>query len=81
MRRFLALLALFLLAACGSSAAETAVTNSVNSPSPSAGENVGAAPDFTPAATVEEAAQLRGNDHTHGAENPAVTIIEYGDFQ
>jgi hypothetical protein len=38
-------------------------------------------PSFTPATNVAEAAQLRPDDHTHGAADPVVTIIEYGDFQ
>jgi hypothetical protein len=38
-------------------------------------------PSLTPAANVAEAAVLRDDDHTHGAVDPVVTIIEYGDFQ
>lgn len=34
-----------------------------------------------PATTVEEAAVIRDNDWAKGATDPAVTIIEYGDFQ
>ncbi len=37
--------------------------------------------EFAPAATVEEAAQVRSQDWYKGAEEPAVAIIEYGDFQ
>jgi hypothetical protein len=37
--------------------------------------------DFVPANTVEEAAVIREQDWQKGAVNPAVVIIEYGDFQ
>jgi len=37
--------------------------------------------DFTGATSAIAAAELRSQDWTQGAENPRVTIIEYGDFQ
>lgn len=70
-----AFLLLFFLVACGADepapvavneGGETAVTTTTS---------------FTPAETVTEAAALRDHDHTHGAADPVVTIIEYGDFQ
>ncbi|KAA3664442.1 MAG: hypothetical protein DWQ04_05725 [Chloroflexi bacterium] len=40
-----------------------------------------AATEFIAATSVAEAAELRSQDWTLGAENPRITIIEYGDFQ
>ncbi len=37
--------------------------------------------DFVPATDVDEAALLREQDWRHGATDPLVVIIEYGDFQ
>ena len=37
--------------------------------------------DFSPAGTVAEAAVIREQDWRKGAVDPAVVIIEYGDFQ
>jgi len=37
--------------------------------------------DFTPASTPAEAGEVRDFDHAKGATDPAVTIIEYGDYQ
>ena len=37
--------------------------------------------DFSPAGTVPEAAVIREQDWRKGAVDPAVVIIEYGDFQ
>lgn len=37
--------------------------------------------EFNIATTVNQAAQLRETDWVKGAEDPLVTIIEYGDFQ
>ena len=39
------------------------------------------ASDGFPATTVEEALIERANDQVIGAEDPLLTIIEYGDFQ
>jgi hypothetical protein len=36
---------------------------------------------ITPAATAAEAGVVRERDWTKGAEDPMITIIEYGDFQ
>ncbi|MCP4425422.1 MAG: hypothetical protein GY803_13090 [Chloroflexi bacterium] len=36
---------------------------------------------FSPATAVSEAAVIRSQDHVIGAEDPAVAIIEYGDYQ
>ncbi len=40
-----------------------------------------ASTDFVPAVSVAEAAEIRSQDWTIGAEEPRITIIEYGDFQ
>jgi len=37
--------------------------------------------DFTPAGNPVEASEVRAFDHIIGATDPAVTIIEYGDYQ
>lgn len=37
--------------------------------------------DFSPVSSVEEAAVVREQDWQKGAVDPAVLIIEYGDFQ
>lgn len=72
-----AFLFMFFLVSCG--AAEPAVTPATDSVPSTASESE--VPSFTPATNVAEAAQLRPDDHTHGATDPVVTIIEYGDFQ
>ena len=36
---------------------------------------------ITPATTAAEAAVIREQDHVIGADEPAVAIIEYGDYQ
>ncbi|MCP4363049.1 MAG: hypothetical protein GY796_34020 [Chloroflexi bacterium] len=38
-------------------------------------------PQYPTAATIDEAAAVRDTDWVIGAEDPLVTIIEYGDFQ
>ena len=38
-------------------------------------------PVYEPASTIPDAAVLRDTDHTKGAEEPVIAIIEYGDFQ
>ena len=100
MKRFVLLFAIMLmLAACGSTSTETAVSvtdepvkaatavaenNSVaeeaaaESAAPS--EEVAAIANF-PATNVAEASIVRDRDWTIGADDPLVTIIEYGDFQ
>ncbi|MCB8979511.1 MAG: hypothetical protein H6657_19040 [Ardenticatenaceae bacterium] len=37
--------------------------------------------DFVPVNSVEQAAQIRPQDWRKGAAEPAISIIEYGDFQ
>ncbi|MFQ5421781.1 MAG: hypothetical protein ACE5EY_15625 [Anaerolineae bacterium] len=92
MKKALLLFLLLILAACGSnSTSETAVIE------PTATDTAEVAPaettnetpatavadtnELTPATTPEEASQIREQDHIVGATDPAVTIIEYGDFQ
>ena len=56
---------------------ETAVaTGTPSDAPPAAGQD-----EFVPATTAEQAAQVRPQDWFKGAEEPAVAIIEYGDFQ
>lgn len=76
----LAFLFLLFLASCGAAGTNTAVSPV----SPESGGNEDTAVSvtlFTPAQNVEGAARLRSDDHTHGAAEPIVAIIEYGDFQ
>ena len=69
--------------------ADTAVTNTNETAETTddapASENaaVGATnlENFSPAGTVTEAAVIREQDWHKGAVDPAVVIIEYGDFQ
>ena len=78
---FFALLFLLILASCGAAESDTAVTSSNVSTDSENEDTAVAVTSFTPAESVETAAQLRIDDHTHGAHEPIVTIIEYGDFQ
>lgn len=95
MKRFVLLVGMLLLAACGP-AAETAPPAAVEEPSaPEVGASAPAmsepaAPEtavgdagrtFTPGTTPAEAAVVRPTDWTLGSETPVVSIIEYGDFQ
>lgn len=83
MKRVSALLAflfLLFLASCGTDGTNTAVTPAPSEPGGNEDTAVSVT-SFTPATNVQEAAQLRRDDHTHGAGEPIVTIIEYGDFQ
>lgn len=91
----LSLLALLLVVACGESEptantpsedSPTAViaeqtTDEVTSSATSAAQDVAPAGAYAFATTVEEAAVIRAEDHYLGSDTPAVTIIEYGDFQ
>ncbi|MFL7837515.1 MAG: hypothetical protein ACK2T4_09060 [Candidatus Promineifilaceae bacterium] len=93
MRKYLILaLLILLLAACGSTTgsstttgeeATTAVDNSVT-PTEEKDNNestqTGSISVIT-GSTPEEASVVREQDHILGAEEPVVTIIEYGDFQ
>lgn len=78
----LALLSFLLLAACSGGTAVSTPESTAQPPAATGGDTaVSAATSFTPAANVDEAAVLRADDHTHGAAEPIVAIIEYGDFQ
>lgn len=77
----LAFLFLWLLAACGAAVSDTAVTSPKDSVIEEGRDTAVAVTSFIPAENVDEAAQLRPDDHTEGALEPVVTIIEYGDFQ
>lgn len=100
----LLLLALLVLAACGTSESPadatpqteaTAVTNDTpDEPTESPQEPTDAPQEpttesvpvvdtgeFAFSSTVEEASIVRAEDHYLGSDDPAVTIIEYGDFQ
>jgi hypothetical protein len=79
-RLFWLFIGVLLLAACGAaapqpeSAGETAVAPATASENP-------ADTAVNPATTVAEASIVRDRDWVLGADEPAVTIIEYGDFQ
>ncbi len=104
MKRFVLLFAIMLmLAACGSTSTETAVSvteeptkaetavsenNSVaeDAPEETAAESAAPSTELAaianfPATNVDEASIVRERDWTIGADDPLVTIIEYGDFQ
>ncbi|HOU39845.1 MAG TPA: hypothetical protein PK829_01130 [Promineifilum sp.] len=90
MRRFSWLLIplLWLLAACGSGADQfsnpTAVAGPGEDSPPTATVRATTAADSTavPAANADDPTQARERDWKQGdLEDPAVTIIEYGDFQ
>ncbi|GAB4267320.1 MAG: hypothetical protein Kow0080_09330 [Candidatus Promineifilaceae bacterium] len=84
-KRFLLLMLLFVLAACGSAepAEETAVSETTAPPSVADNTDINTQPvaAITPATTVAEASQIREQDWAKGSSNPKVVIIEYGDFQ
>jgi hypothetical protein len=86
MRRYLTLLLFsFLLAACGS-VSELAVPSPAaeeeTPPTPVAPTVAGGSPtDPVGATPLQEAAIVRDSDWVLGPAEPAVTIIEYGDFQ
>lgn len=94
MKKILLLLVLLLAVACGGPEApatestdaeesETAVstTDTVSEDAAVAQPSSPAPADFTPASTPAEAGEVRDFDHVKGATDPAVTIIEYGDYQ
>jgi hypothetical protein len=96
MRKYVVLLLLMmLLVACGTSevpeptepanaenGAPTAVSESSTGEKSSSGAPPAVTGDaITAAETAAEASVLRDRDWTKGAEDPLVTIIEYGDFQ
>lgn len=96
MRRLLLLLLLILLlVACGS-AAETGETTNTDNDNAAPAETSGTETEeetndeataqtgpgaVTTGSNLEEASIIREQDHVKGAEEPTVTIIEYGDFQ
>ena len=97
MKKILLLLVLLLAVACGGPEApaaestdaeesETAVSTTDTAAEDTAPEDAAnasspATADFTPASTPAEAGAVRDFDHIKGATDPAVTIIEYGDYQ
>lgn len=95
MRKLLFLPLFLLLAACGSAAApvatsvpESAGDSDAAAPqeaeldsSESNAADLGDKSDVVTGATPQEAAVVREQDHVKGADDPLVTIIEYGDFQ
>lgn len=76
MKKFGLLFLLLVLAACSTETATEPVTTdtAVNEPADTP-------LDFSPATTVAEAAVVRDRDYVLGSSDPAVVIIEYGDFQ
>jgi hypothetical protein len=86
---FFSFLLLLALTACGGAELETTTAVSplantddpLSNPAESTSATAVAAQEFTPTENFTEATKLRELDHTHGAEEPVVTIIEYGDFQ
>jgi hypothetical protein len=81
---------ILLLAACGTAtesdrpSGEETTTPVAESTNSSAADNNTAQTSNTTVTTgtnPEEASIVRVQDHTIGAEEPVVTIIEYGDFQ
>lgn len=91
MRKFVILIfMLILLTACGAPEAIEPVEDPLveNSDAPIDSEPVSksevesvSSDAITPARTAAEAGILRDRDWTKGAEDPLITIIEYGDFQ
>lgn len=93
-RLLLMIVALFILTACASETLSPAVSTTTAPPEPEtavptkstaddSGETAvdAAAPSGFPAKDAAEASIVRERDWKKGAEDPAVTIIEYGDFQ
>jgi hypothetical protein len=90
MRKFLLLPLLLLLVACGAStepatedqpAEEDAVPTTVSEAAPESQAETLSADPITPAKTPAEAGVIRDRDWAKGAEDPLITIVEYGDFQ
>ena len=95
MRSLLLLPLLLLLAACGSATApadtaapSVAEENEAAAPqedvqeSPQSGDSIqDGKSSVVTGTTPQEASIVRAEDHFIGAEDPVVTIIEYGDFQ
>jgi len=97
MKKILLLLVLLLAVACGGPEAPVAETTDAEEsetavstpdtvvedvpPTAMAHTSSSAPTDFTPASNPAEASEVRDFDHITGATDPAVTIIEYGDYQ
>lgn len=87
MTKFLLLLIIMLLAACGQSvgSGETAVTSEPPTPQPDTSsaniEPTAEIAQYPVAGSIAEAAQVRDSDWAKGTSAPLVSIIEYGDFQ
>lgn len=90
MRKLLLIPLLLLLVACGAPAAsvtvdqpagEDAESTTVSEAAPESQAEMVSGDPITPAKTAAEAGAIRDRDWTKGAEDPLITIIEYGDFQ
>jgi hypothetical protein len=93
MRKLFFLPLLLLLAACGaatspaatpapeSAGADAATATRSLEPVEAGGASQSGMMPVTTGATAEEARIVREQDHTLGASDPVVSIIEYGDFQ
>ena len=90
MRKLLLIPLLLLLVACGASAdpaaedqpaEEDAEQTTVSEAAPESQAETVSADPITPAKTAAEAGAIRDRDWTKGAEDPLITIVEYGDFQ
>ena len=90
MRNLLLIPLLLFLVACG--AQETADTvdeedagsakpTTVSEPAAESQPPAVSADPITPGKTAAEAGIIRDRDWTKGAEDPLITIVEYGDFQ
>ena len=84
-RMFLLLIGglLLLLAACGQAGTTTESAPAAEAvPQPAETESESSEiTQFTVSSTISEAAIVRDSDWVKGADEPLVTIIEYGDFQ
>ncbi len=90
MRKLLLLPLLMLLVACGAPAApvtldqpaeEDAEPTAVSEAASESQAATVSADPITPAKTAAEAGAIRDRDWTKGADDPLITIVEYGDFQ
>jgi uncharacterized protein YcfL len=90
MRKLLLLPLILLLVACGAPAAsvtldqpaeEDAEPTAVSEEASESQAEMVSGDSITPAKTAAEAGAIRDRDWTKGAEDPLITIIEYGDFQ
>jgi len=90
MRKLLLLPLLLLLVACGAPEVAETIDEPAEENAEPAAVSEAAAEDqpaaqsgdsSIPAKTAAEAGAIRDRDWTMGAEDPLVTIIEYGDFQ